>query len=319
MSRNLKAINLKTLDLIQSSQKRFDLDDIQSSQLSCGATVLDFGSDRVGTVAAGILLAKICMGDLAAVTVADNATPLAQSVHVETGDPLFACMASQYAGWPFALENYFAICSGPARIARGQENVLLQYDLVEPSHEAVAVLETATVPGDDVAFHIAQQCGVPPQNVTICIAKTSSVPGSLQVVARSLESAMHKLHELDFDLRTIRSGRGSAPFPPIGSSDLQSMGWTNDAILYGATVDLEVETDDETIEQIGNQIPSSIAAEYGQPFLEIFEKSGRDFYQIDPLLFGPANVNIHNLNSGNLFSYGQTDLQLLTRSWNPSL
>jgi len=97
------------------------------------------------------------------------------------------------------------------------------------------------------------------------------------------------------------------------------MGWTNDAILYGATVDLEVETDDETIEQIGNQIPSSIAAEYGQPFLEIFEKSGRDFYQIDPLLFGPANVNIHNLNSGNRFSYGQTDLQLLTRSWNPSL
>ena len=41
-------------------------------------------------------------------------------------------------------------------------------------------------------------------------------PGrQLQVVARSLETALHKLHELKFDLKQVVSGFGSAPLPPV--------------------------------------------------------------------------------------------------------
>ena len=36
-------------------------------------------------------------------------------------------------------------------------------------------------------------------------APSTSIAGSIQVVARSIETAMHKLHELKFDVRDVRS------------------------------------------------------------------------------------------------------------------
>ena len=41
------------------------------------------------------------------------------------------------------------------------------------------------------------------------------------MVARSVETALHKLHELKFDLNQIVSAFGTAPLPPVATKDLR--------------------------------------------------------------------------------------------------
>ena len=48
------------------------------------------------------------------------------------------------------------------------------------------------------------------------LTPTTSVTGNIQVVARVLEVAIHKVHEIGFPLERIESGFGTAPLPPIG-------------------------------------------------------------------------------------------------------
>jgi methenyltetrahydromethanopterin cyclohydrolase len=151
--------------------------------------------------------------------------------------------------------------------------------------------------------------------VTLCVASTASLPGTIQVVARSVETAMHKLHELGFDLRTVKRGRGNAPLPPIAADDLTALGWTNDAILYGGSVNLSVDADDDTIARVIERVPSSSSGDFGTPFLDIFQSYDNDFYKIDKLLFSPAKIVIENLRSGKLFEAGEIHHDVLQKSF----
>ena len=83
------------------------------------------------------------------------------------------------------------------------------------------------------ASNIAEKCGVAPDWLTLLVARTASIAGTVQIVARSVETAMHKLHVLGFDLHANRAAIGNAPLPPVANDDLIAIGWTNDAILYG--------------------------------------------------------------------------------------
>ena len=75
-------------------------------------------------------------------------------------------------------------------------------------------------------------------------APATSLAGTIQVVARSVETALHKLHELKFDLKQVVSGFGTAPLPPVATDFLHAIGRTNDAILYGGRVIVWVRADD---------------------------------------------------------------------------
>jgi methenyltetrahydromethanopterin cyclohydrolase len=127
-------------------------------------------------------------------------------------------------------------------------------------------------------------------------ARTASAAGTVQIVARSLETALHKLHTLNFDLSLVQGGFGIAPIPPPAKDDLTAIGWTNDAILYGGRVSLFVSADEKTIEEFGPRVPSSASPDYGRPFAEIFARYAGDFYKIDPMLFSPAEVSFSNFN-----------------------
>ncbi len=281
-------------------------------------TVLDFGSNRLGTIAAGIRMAEICLGGLGSVTLTPGDNPQFPwpRVMVTTDHPLHACIASQYAGWAYTSDSYFAMCSGPARLNRGHsEPILAQYELSGHYQPVVGVFESSRIPSADVINHFAGQCGVSSSEVTLCIARTASLPGTLQVVARSIETAMHKLHELEFDLRQVKRGVGWAPLPPIGRNDLISMGWTNDAILYGGHVMLWVDADDESLKDIVPLIPSQASSDFGKPFGDIFDRYDRDFYQIDKLLFSPASILVNNLNSGKCYQAGKLRPDILATSF----
>lgn len=288
-----------------------------SGQSYRGAVVFDFAHGGPGTIAAGLKLAEICTGGLGRVSLhraAGGEIPLPQ-ICVTTDFPLLACIGSQYAGWPLRGDDFFAMCSGPARTNRGKEDILNHYGLVCPSELAVGVLETDQLPPQQTIDDFADQCAVDVDHATVCVAPTASLPGSIQVVARSIETAMHKLHELGFDLRTIYSGFGSAPLPPMAKDDLQALGRTNDAILYGGSVNLMVDTADDAIEAVIGEVASCHSADFGTPFLDVFNRYDRDFYKIDKMLFSPAEVIISNRSTGRTFRSGAIRNDILAQSF----
>ncbi len=275
--------------------------------------VLDFGSSHSGQLESGVQLSRICMADLAQVSIGRSALLGLPSVNVVTDHPLWACMAGQYAGWPFHVGDYFAMGSGPARMARGEEELLDEYGLLGEVDEVVGVFETSVLPGSEMCLAFLDSCAA--ESGYFCVARTASLPGAIQIVARSIETTLHKLHELKFDLRKVKNAIGSAPLPPVAADDFTALGWTNDSILYGADVTLWVDAPDEELKGLAESVPSCSSSEFGRPFVEIFEDSGRDFYKIDKMLFSPARVSFQSLRSGVVATGGEVRADILARSF----
>jgi methenyltetrahydromethanopterin cyclohydrolase len=286
-------------------------------QTAAGARVLDCGIEAVGGLTAGLGMARVCLAGQAEVALVPGevgSTPCPQ-IQVSTDHPVAACMASQYAGWQIAVEDFFAMGSGPMRAAYGKEELFDKIPGREEAPVAVGVLETGKLPGDEVVRYLAEALMLPPGKLTLLAAPASSIAGDIQVVARSLETALHKLHELGFDLGQVVSGFGAAPLPPVATGDLEAIGRTNDAILYGGRVVVWVRADDEQLAEIGPKVPSSASPDHGAPFAEVFERYERDFYKIDPKLFSPAVIVFNNLSSGKAHTFGRTEPYVLRRSF----
>lgn len=310
------------MNLNQNSVERFDQLFNQpqlyglESQTVLGASILDFGIAARGGLRAGVELAKLTGGMLTDVKIV-SASSLEQlsAVQCQTDFPLQSCIGSQYAGWPISVEKFFGMGSGPARMIRGREPVLGEYELVESNSATVLCLESRTVPDSAVVEHVAAELKMDPSQVKIAIAPTGSIAGTLQVVARCLETSLHKLHEIGFDLSKVRSGLASAPIPPVATDDLKGIGVTNDAILFGGIVDLWVDCPEEIILELGEKTPSSSSKDFGTPFYDLFKANQFDFYKIDPLLFSPAKVTFHNLQTGKSTAFGKTDVDLINQSF----
>lgn len=281
-----------------------------------GATVIDLGVEARGGLEAGLMLARICVAGLAQVKLVPCGSEIAgPAVTVHSDQPVAACLASQYAGWRISAGKYFAMGSGPMRAAHGQEKLFDTIGHRERPERVVGVLETSRLPPAEVVERLAGDCGVPPEQLTLLVAPTASQAGTVQIVARSVETALHKLHELQFDLARIESGWGVAPLPPPADDDLVGIGRTNDAILYGASVVLWVRGDDASLQTIGPRVPSSASPDHGEPFAQIFQRYDHDFYKIDPSLFSPAVVTLTNLDTGNSFRFGRLLPEVVDRSF----
>src|SRR2546429_9514784 len=84
-------------------------------------------------------------------------------VHVSTDHPAVSCMASQYAGWAIQVGKYFAMGSGPLRAhARVEKELFAKLGYAERAERGVLVLETRTLPTDEVASRFGQKAGLPP-------------------------------------------------------------------------------------------------------------------------------------------------------------
>src|SRR5690606_10274157 len=96
--------------------------------------------------------------------------------------------------------KFFAMGSGPMRSAAGREPIFEHVARRQRSDAAVGVLECDRTPPAEVFADIAEKTGVSIDRVTLLAASVRSLAGGVQVVARSLETALHKLHELGFDM-----------------------------------------------------------------------------------------------------------------------
>ena len=199
-----------------------------------GETLIDAGAKHRGGVDAGLRIAEICMGGLGAVRLApDSATPRwPWTIAVTSPQPVIACLGSQYAGWSLAhgtgKDAFFALGSGPARALAQKETVLKDIGYRDEADVATLVIESGRPPPPEIVDKVASDCGVTPSALTVIYAPTQSLAGATQVVARVLEVALHKAHELKFPLERIVDGMGAAPLSPPHPDFVTAMGRTND-------------------------------------------------------------------------------------------
>lgn len=286
-----------------------------------GETLIDCGAGHLGSVSAGLRIAEICMGGLGTVTLEPSAgTPnWPWSLVSRSSNPVIACLASQYAGWRLShtegAETFFALGSGPARALARREPLFEKLPYADEATHATLVLESASPPPAAIVAKVAQDCGVEAGRLTFIYAPTQSLAGSVQVVARSLEVALHKAFELGFPLQHIVDGIGAAPLCPPHPDFVIAMGRTNDAIIYAGQVHLFVTGPANDARSLAERLPSEGSRDYGRPFAEIFKRVKGDFYAIDPMLFSPAAVIVTAIETGESFRAGAVNLSLLDASF----
>jgi len=310
-------LNERAWALVDDAVAHADLLRVRVHILNCGARVLDAGVDVPGGLAAGLLLAELCMGgighvELTPLTIAGESWP---GLQVWTDHPAECCMGSQYAGWAITPEGYFAMGSGPLRAkARVERELYERLGYAEEVSQGVLVLETRTLPTDDVAAWVATKAGVTTAGLTFAVAPTASLAGGVQVVARVVETSLHKMETLGFDVRRVVSATGTAPLPPIAKNDLRAIGRTNDCVLYGGQARFVVDAGDTELAELAERLPASASADYGTPFYDIFKRYDNDFYKIDPLLFSPGEVWLMSASSGRTFHAGALNPEVLRAS-----
>jgi methenyltetrahydromethanopterin cyclohydrolase len=289
---------------------------IAASRGSSGERLIDAGAAVRGSIEAGLRMAEAAMGGLGEVAAVIDRTqgkwPFC--VEVRSSQPVLACLASQYAGWNLSADGYFAMGSGPARALARVEPLFAALDHRDEADAALLVLEAAKPPPPAVVAKVAAETGLPADRLTFIYAPTQSLAGTVQIVCRVLEVALHKANDLGFPLGDIVEGMGAAPIPAPHPDFLVAMGRTNDAIIYGGLVQLFVTGPADAAKDLAEKLPSRASRDHGEPFAKVFERFEGDFYRIDPALFSPAEVMVTALETGETFRAGGRDAAMLGQS-----
>jgi methenyltetrahydromethanopterin cyclohydrolase len=318
MTHGMNALAWELADEMAAQEERLR---VRATTLPGGARVIDAGVEVAGGYNAGLALSEICMGGLGDVAymplqIGGAAWP---GLTVWTDHPAVACMASQYAGWAVSVGKFFGMGSGPLRAhARVERELFEKLAYEEDAGRGVLVLEGRTLPTDEVAEWVAQKARLTPSDLTFVIAPTASLAGGVQISARILETGLHKMETLGFDVRRVVSAMGTAPIPPVAKNDLRAIGHTNDCILYGGQARYTVRAGDAELAELVEKVPASASRDYGTPFYDVFQRYEGDFYKIDPLLFSPAEVWLTSTETGRTFHAGRLNPEVLTASCYPS-
>jgi methenyltetrahydromethanopterin cyclohydrolase len=313
------SVNMLAAPLVSRLKSELGALRIGIERMPNGCSVIDAGINTPGGIEAGLRIAEICMGGLGNVTVRSASTAWPLRINVTSSHPLLACLGSQYAGWSLnhgeGKGSFRALGSGPGRALAAREDLFTELNYRDRAHCAVIVLEVEQKPPLEIIDKVAHDCDVSPDQLTFILTPTKSLAGTVQIVARVLEVALHKVHALGFPLDRIVDGAGNAPLPPPSPEFLTSMGRTNDAILFGGHVQLFVDCSDAEAKDLAEQLPSSSSRDYGKPFSQVFKEYKFDFYKIDPMLFAPAQMIVSNVKTGASFRAGAINEKLIDASF----
>jgi len=318
------SVNLLARPLVERLLADADALGLRVRRDDTGVHVVDAGIDAPGSVAAGLQVGEICMGGLGHVNLRSGGAGEGWPtwLDVRSSQPVLACLGSQYAGWSLAAtkeetggKKFFSLGSGPARALAVKEKLFAELGYRDHAPCGVLVLEVDRPPPRIVIDKLLRDCGLAPEALTLILTPTTSLAGTTQVVARVLEVALHKAHELGFALANIVDGAGTAPLPSPSADGVEAMGRTNDAILYGGRVHLTVCGDEAAARELARALPSRNSRDHGRSFAHIFKEVDYDFYKIDGALFAPAEVWVSNIDSGNTWHGGAPEMGLLQRLW----
>src|SRR3954462_5426805 len=104
-------LNGRSLWVVEALLARAEERKVAAHPIERGGRFVDCGIKVRGGLMAGLDLARVCLADLAQVTIVPGdvdgrACPFVQVV---TDHPVRACLASQYAGWAISEGKYFAM------------------------------------------------------------------------------------------------------------------------------------------------------------------------------------------------------------------
>ncbi|MDD5367799.1 MAG: methenyltetrahydromethanopterin cyclohydrolase [Anaerolineaceae bacterium] len=305
----MRAMNDVAWNLVQNACVNEEELGIETRRLNCGSLILDMGVQAEGGLAAGLAMAEIGMAGLgsARLDLGEFGNRPWLWVTTQADKAMQACFLSQAAHWSVKVDSYSAMGSGPACVINSSLELNKKYGYAEQARYAVLVLEARGLPDEAICQKLASDCKVNAARLAVVVAPTASLAGSVQIAARSVETALHKLERLRFDIRKVVSGVGKAPLAPSGSDDFTAMGMTNDLIIFGSQVWLAVRgASDAELTELVKKIPASTSPSYGEPFCKLLETAG-GFYNIDPGLFAPAEVVLTSLETGRVFHAGAAD------------
>ena len=305
----MSSLNERAWALVEELLPDSDELGITLQRLDCGSRVIDLGVRAPGGLSAGLAMARVGMAGLGEARI--NLDELDGNpwpwVVVRSDRPLAACYLSQAAHWPVQAGSFRAMGSGPACLLNRSIDPGKKFGYREAAGKAVLVLESSNLPDDVVCRQLAAACGVDPAGLAVLVAPTSSLAGSAQIAARSIETAIHKLAQLGFDPGKIISGIGRCPLAAPTGDALTALGRTNDMMMFGSQVWLALRGVDEAgLPELARRLPANASPGYGPSFLETLRAAG-DFYAIDPGLFAPAEITLTSLDTGEVVHAGAVD------------
>ncbi len=313
------SVNEYGLDVFEEMMDNSEELQVGIEELDNGTTIIDAGVEEEGGFEAGLYVARICMADLADIKFSsfDLGKFVSPAIELTTDHPVIACMASQYAGWRIKVKDFFGMGSGPARALSLKPQELYEKIMyTDDADEAVLVLESSKIPDEEVTSEIATECRVEPEDLYIVVVPTASVAGSVQISARGIETGIHKLDSLGFDINSIKNAHGIIPISPVVGDDVKCMGSTNDCIIYCGRMYYGVDYDDvEELKGYVKKVPSLNSKDYGKPFYVTFKEAGFDFFKVDAGMFAPAEITVNEIKSGKTFTSGKINTEVLLESF----
>lgn len=300
---NEKAYTL--LDKIETERKIIKVKD-ENSGASGEVIVLDIGvtdktKDAGNNVEYGIITAEAAMGGLGKISIQDNKIYVSIPEH-----PSIATLSCQMAGWRFKINDAIAIGSGPAKIpAKIPKETINRIGYFESPEKAALLLETDVLPNEETAKKIIKKTKA--KKAIVGAFRGESMVGLINVLARVVEMGFYRMDYLKFDTNKAISGEGFAPIPRLNKNIMHT---SNDALIYGADVTINVKEWDENLT---DKISSSSSPAYGKSFKEIFEEAGGDFYKIDLGIFAPAKITINDIQNNKQYVSGHINNEIISK------
>ena len=178
---------------------------VEIARGSRGELLVDAGRGAPGGIAAGLRIAEICMGGLVPARLSDSGSAHAPfKLTTRTNNPVIACLASQYAGWTLRMARGGQIFRARLRARRGRSRAKSRCSPISATPTqpiAPSLCSKASGRRRPTSSTMSRaNCGVATESLTFIYAPTQSLAGSVQIIARVLEVALHKAHELHFPL-----------------------------------------------------------------------------------------------------------------------
>ena len=115
----------------------------------------------------------------------------------------------------FKFKRFFSLGSGPVRSLAQKEKIFEEIKYKDKSKKTSVILEVDKFPPEEIVKKIATDCKRLNQKIYIYSYTNNLHMWNIQVVARVLEVAIHKIHEIKVSTKSDCSWFGFAPLPPI--------------------------------------------------------------------------------------------------------
>jgi methenyltetrahydromethanopterin cyclohydrolase len=300
----MSGANADTVRLFEEMARRAPKLGVAASTLPNGARVVDAGVSAPGSTEAGLLAARVTLGEQARVELKEERGRT--WVQVESDAPALATLGCQFAAWMVPMGDSWGMASGPGRIlARKPKSLYEKLGFSEKSDTAVFFLEADRLPTPEVAEFLAKGCGLEPRALRVVVAPPASRAGLVQICSRALENGMLRLYNEGFPVGKVKRARGRAPLvePPPGNDPVPFL---NDNIRFSGEATAEVEwSPPEELKGWAARAVTAGTPEERKPFAQILEEAKGDFRNIAVRVFSPARFTFVEARTGRRFEAGK--------------